>query len=651
VLLFGDGHYDYKGILTTEPNWVPPYESSESIVQILSYASDDFFAMHESGNPRVSLALGRIPVATPREAATAVDKIISYENNRSFDSWKTRVTYVADDGLTSTGDDGTIHTSQADLLAQNYTPALVDKRKIYIVGYPTVNSSSGRRKPEANTAIIDAINRGTLLINYTGHGNPEVWAHEAVFTREESLPKLTNADRLTFLVAATCDFARYDNPLEQSAGEELFVMEGGGSVGVLTSSRAVYSFQNAQFNNTFYTELFKRDSAGDFSRLGDAMYRTKQILYGTNDIKYHLFADPAMRLALPKQIARVDSINGSSLEVTVDVPTLGTMSVEGQITDPDGSVRTDFNGKALLELYDSKQRVFVPEWGLFFYEVNGSVLYRGEISVTGGRFSGVAPIPKDVSYANNPARVAVYAWDQAGDATGFSESVRIAGTDTTAAVDTTGPRMDIYFNDEAFRPGDVTAPGSTMLVVLEDESGINTSTAGIGHRLEARFSALSQPVDLTEFYKSHLDTYQSGQVTFVIPELPEGRQSVTVKAWDTRNNSSEQELFFEVQAESELDVFNVMNFPNPFSRSTRFTFQRSATDPIRVEVKIYTVAGRLIQILELPSSADRFVEIEWDGRDRDGNELANGVYFYKVITRSMSGGDTREVLGKLAVLR
>jgi flagellar hook assembly protein FlgD len=94
-----------------------------------------------------------------------------------------------------------------------------------------------------------------------------------------------------------------------------------------------------------------------------------------------------------------------------------------------------------------------------------------------------------------------------------------------------------------------------------------------------------------------------------------------------------------------------MNFPNPFSRSTRFTFQRSATDPIRVEVKIYTVAGRLIQILELPSSADRFVEIEWDGRDRDGNELANGVYFYKVITRSMSGGDTREVLGKLAVLR
>ncbi len=651
VLLFGDGHYDYKGILTTERNWIPPYESDESIVQILSYASDDFFVLLDEGNPRVSLAAGRIPVGSAAEAATVVDKIISYESNRSFDSWKTRVTYVADDGLTSTGDDGTIHTVQADALAQTYTPAMMDKRKIYIVGYPTVSSASGRRKPEANKAIIDAINRGTLMINYTGHGNPEVWAHEWVFTREESLPKLTNRDRLTFLVAATCDFARYDNPLEQSAGEEIFVMNGGGSVGVMTSSRAVYSFQNAQFNNTFYTEVFKRDSAGSFSRLGDAMYRTKQILYGTNDLKYHLFADPAMRLAVPEEIATVDSVNGSSLAITVDVPTLGTMKVDGRITRPDGSERSDFNGRALLELYDAKQRILVPEWGSFSYEVNGSILYRGEVSVTGGRFSGVAPVPKDVSYGENPARIAVYAWDDVEDATGFTERVRIAGTDTTVAVDTTGPRMAIYFNDEAFRSGDVTPPGSSMLVMLEDESGINTSTAGIGHRLEARFSALAQPVDLTDYYRSNLDTYQGGRVSFVIPELPEGRQSVRVKAWDTRNNSSEEELFFEVRAASDLDVYNVMNFPNPFNRSTRFTFQRSSSEPIRVEIKVYTVAGRLIQILELPSTFDRFVEVEWDGRDRDGNEIANGVYFYKVITRSLSGGDTREVIGKLAVLR
>jgi len=358
-----------------------------------------------------------------------------------------------------------------------------------------------------------------------------------------------------------------------------------------------------------------------------------------------------MRLALPENIARIDSINGSSLAVVVNVPTLGTMVVEGEITNPDGTARANLDGRALLEVYDSKQQIAVPEWGSFSYEVNGSILYRGEISVAGGRFSGVAPIPKDVSYASNPARISVYAWDQTTDATGFTESVRIAGTDTTAAIDTTGPHIEVYFNDEAFRPGDVTAPGSTLLIKLDDASGINTSTAGIGHRLEARFSALPQAVDLTEHYRSNLDTYQSGQVSFPAPELPEGRQSVIVKAWDTRNNSSEEQLSFEVRASSDLDIYNVMNFPNPFSHSTRFTFQRSSTEPVEVEIKVYTVGGRLIQVLEIPTTGDRFVELEWDGRDRDGNEIANGVYFYKVITRSMNGGDSREVLGKLAVLR
>jgi flagellar hook assembly protein FlgD len=94
-----------------------------------------------------------------------------------------------------------------------------------------------------------------------------------------------------------------------------------------------------------------------------------------------------------------------------------------------------------------------------------------------------------------------------------------------------------------------------------------------------------------------------------------------------------------------------MNFPNPFSRSTTFTFQRPSTEPVEVEVKIYTLSGRLIQVLQPGSSTDRFVQIPWDGRDRDGSEVANGVYFYKVITRSLTEGKSVEAIGKLAVLR
>ena len=71
--------------------------------------------------------------------------------------WRNRITFVADDGKTSSGDDGNLHTKQTDSLAERYTPDSFEKRKIYIVEYPTVNSASGRRKPAANADIIDAV--------------------------------------------------------------------------------------------------------------------------------------------------------------------------------------------------------------------------------------------------------------------------------------------------------------------------------------------------------------------------------------------------------------------------------------------------------------------------------------------------------------
>jgi flagellar hook assembly protein FlgD len=95
----------------------------------------------------------------------------------------------------------------------------------------------------------------------------------------------------------------------------------------------------------------------------------------------------------------------------------------------------------------------------------------------------------------------------------------------------------------------------------------------------------------------------------------------------------------------------VYNFPNPVSGSTVFTFQRTSTEPIDVQVKIYTIAGRLVLNMAFPSVMDRFVRIPWDGRDQNGDQLSNGVYFYKIITRTPSGAQSEEALGKLTMLR
>jgi len=263
---------------------------------------------------------------------------------------------------------------------------------------------------------------------------------------------------------------------------------------------------------------------------------------------------------------------------------------------------------------------------------------------------GTFPIPKDVSYGTDRSRISLYASNDSTDAVGYTENFSITGT-SVATIDTTGPNINISFDNQSSHTGGVIAPDATMIVELTDSSGINTSTAGIGHKLEATLDASQKTFDLTGFYRGNLDTYQSGQIRYQFTALPEGRHTISVKAWDIYNNSSSAEAFFEVRAASQLSLYNVFNVPNPFARTTTFTFQRTSNDPIDIDIKVYTVAGRLIQTLETSSIVDRFVQIPWDGRDRDGNELANGVYLYRVIAKSLDRTSTSEVIGKLAVLR
>jgi len=103
---------------------------------------------------------------------------------------------------------------------------------------------------------------------------------------------------------------------------------------------------------------------------------------------------------------------------------------------------------------------------------------------------------------------------------------------------------------------------------------------------------------------------------------------------------------------NELVIDNVYNYPNPFRSNTTFTFQKNNIDsPVDVRIKVYTVAGRLIREIERNSIIENFVKVDWDGKDEDGNIIANGTYLYKLIVKSTDGEFNKSVLGKLAVVR
>lgn len=653
VLLFGDGDYDYKRIIARGTNWIPPWETAESVKPLDTYAPEDDFVIFNTAD-RVNMGAGRLAARSLADANAMVDKIIAYENASERDPWKMRVTFVADDGLAAPGEDnGFTHVSHAEAVAR-HLPPMFEQRKIYLFQYPTVFAAGGRRKPAVNEAIHDQVNEGTVLLNFSGHGNPRLWTHENVFVRETDFAFLRNAGKYFFLLAATCNFSEFDAVNDQSGGELLVSMPGG-AIGVFSATRVVFAWENLLLNEAFVTNMFQVNAMGTVipQRLGDVLYRTKQTRTADNDRKYFLLGDPAIIMAFPKLSATIDSINGVPTTEVAQLKALGRASVRASVRDSLALPPRAFNGQAQIVVYDADQTASIvdPRSGTYTYRVGGNVLFRGEQSVTDGAMSANFVVPKDISYGNQLGRIVSYFWNGSEDGAGYTTNVRIGGTDSLAASDTKGPGIELFMDSRGFRSGDLVGSAPTLIADLSDSSGINTSGAGIGHRLEAWLDGSPESIDLSNFYKSKRDTYQEGTVEYRLSGLTDGTHRLRLRAWDTYNNSSTEETVFDVGTSMGLRLSNVFNYPNPMTTSTLFTFEQNQVSGIDAEVRIYTVAGRLIQTLAAANVTDQRIQIPWDARDRDGDAVANGVYLYKVTARTSDGRYTSEVLGKLSILR
>ncbi|NWF50696.1 MAG: T9SS type A sorting domain-containing protein [Ignavibacteriaceae bacterium] len=135
------------------------------------------------------------------------------------------------------------------------------------------------------------------------------------------------------------------------------------------------------------------------------------------------------------------------------------------------------------------------------------------------------------------------------------------------------------------------------------------------------------------------------------PNLPDGENFISLYTVD--NNGLMQstpsfEKYFRVS--SELKLLEVFNYPNPFKESTAFTFKLTQI-PDELRIKIYSIAGRLIRNISLKASQLNydFNRITWDGRDEDGDVVANGVYIYKVIITKSDKSES--ITQKLSIVR
>ncbi len=708
VLLFGDGHYDYRGIKDggDENNWVPTYQTENSRDDKRSFTSDDYFALLDPGEglwrgnaERIDVGIGRFPVRTPEGAAAVVRKVKRYEDPATLGDWRTRYTLLADDHRPNSWDTD-LHIDNAedlDGLVEELAPDL-NVQKIYTATYPLEQTALGARYPGATQDVIRGFGEGTLLWNYSGHGGAGALADEKLITRDQ-IRVLDNFDRLAILITATCSFGRYDLVDAQSAGEEFVLNADGGAVAIFTTSRVVFTgtdttSANLGMNVALNRFLLRPGADGRPRRLGEAYRLAKGIDAGAqfNNRKFNLLGDPAMRIGLPERDVRITAVNGTDIGGGDGVPAatpvlegeaqgsglpglpelraLELARIEGEVLRPDGERDAGFDGEVEVTVFDVERDLVLPPevpiryTGDGIYDQRVDLLYRGRASVRDGRWDAEFVVPRDVSYAGEPGRISAYVSTGGGlDGQGFTEDVLIATTAGAPLNDTEGPEVRLFLDDTTFVAGGLVGEEPVLIARLADENGINAAGTGVGHELLLTVDgAQGESVNLGGFYRSDLDTYQRGEVRYTLPELAPGPHTLTLTAWDVANNPTTATLDFVVAESDRLTVRNAYPYPNPTTGPTRFVFEHNQPPgtPARVQVRVYTLSGRPVRTLDgvetLPDGtlAGPLVQIPWDGRDEDLDGLATGVYLYKLRVEVDRGEGERlvtEQIERLAVIR
>lgn len=662
MLLLGKGSYDYKNRLVDNKNFVPIYESRNSLHPLLTYSSDDYFGFLETNegnwgedvvvNHSMDIAIGRIPVKTASEAATVVDKIIKYETDRELiGSWNKKIVFVADDGSISDGFTSE-HQSQANDLAQYIEDSngAFDIRKIFIGAYQKQVSPSGEKVAQVNQELVNIFNTGALLINYTGHGGERVWADEKIFD-DLAIMKLENKI-MPFLVTATCEFGRQDDPLFPSGAELVLLQKNGGAIGLVTTSRPVNSFTNFQLNQSFY-EAFLTIENGQYLSSGEIFRRTKnESLSGVSNRNFSLIGDPTLRLHMPKKSIRVTEVKTSNNSTTLKA--LSNVIIKGEVTNMEGStVDASFSGILNMILFDKETSYTTigrnnPPYN---YQQWDNALFRGKATVTNGQFEIQFVMPKNIAYTIGEGKLSLYAFDKNNnwEASGYSDDFTVGSSEPNPATDTTPPLMELYIGDITFKNGGVANHNTTLLAKLSDENGINISGYGIGNSLMGALDN-DQVFILNDYYEADTDDYTKGTIAFPLTDLTPGKHTIVVKAWDTYNNPVEATIHFEVIGKDNFTIETFGNYPNPFITSTTlfFTHNRSGDD-LQATLTLFDYSGQKVGSydFELLTSTYQVNLLELSRNDDIFINRNGAIYFARLVVRSLTNGSKNERVTKL----
>jgi hypothetical protein len=649
LLLFGDATYDYRNRYKNQSpaqrnNWIPVYESRESLNPVYTYSSDDYYGFLETGeggwgestigDHTMDIGVGRLPVKSAREAETIVDKLIRYESGRALGSWRNSVKFVADDG------DGNIHQRHADELAKLIQPKFLPSR-IFLDEYPQTTATEGPKAPVINAAIKAGIANGSLILNYTGHGGVSGWAEEQVLTLAD-MQSARGIDNLPLLFTATCDFGRYDDPGTVSGAEIMVLSPRGAAIGAISTTRPVYSSTNFTISKAFYESLMKPSQG---RRMGDFFKETKNnSLVGSLNRNFALLGDPSMKFGPSGKGVRWN-LPPDTLRVSQKV------KLQAEVYDHATGMRDSlFEGQARITVYD-KQTVFKtlgsdgdPE----SYSEFRSKLFDGSVSVTNGMFTCEFVMPGNIDERFGIGRASVFAVQADSSFYASGQLDMVVGGSTELLADHTPPQVSGYLNSPAFKDGDTVEPSSVLWLKLSDENGINISRGDRSHDITMTLND-TLTIILNDYFVSSLDDYRSGMIRYPFDNLPTGKYIVRVKVWDTHTNSSEIAFGFLVEAARGIAINKLKVFPNPFEKNLSFELEQSrANEDIEIVLNVLSGNGQRLESF-------RWQYYNSEPTIRESLELTQlgsrispyRMLLYQVIIRSLKDNTAAQKAGQL----
>ncbi|MDP6966548.1 MAG: type IX secretion system sortase PorU [Candidatus Marinimicrobia bacterium] len=640
VLLLGDGDYDYRNLSQNSHNMVPTFQSG----QTFTTSSDDRFTYLDGKVPE--MAIGRFPAVSLADAENMVDKTIAYENNPDIGLWRRRITLIADDfARPSFGSIELTHTKNSEEVAA-MIPKTLETRKIYMEEFPAVNDGSqyGVTKPGASEALFDLLEQGTALLNYIGHGSAYQWAQEGLLSSARGdLSSINTGAKLPVWVAATCSWGKYDRVEGSAMSEDIMRDAENGGIAIISTNGLITFSANRNFILNLFASFFPEQSVDDLT-LGAIYSSIKDGSTGSE--MFHLFGDPGLTIALPSDTVTVTDVSPDTLvaletgsysgSVMADAPTQG----EGYVIIYDAD-------RTVSRIYEHEE--YTEE---MTYSLLGRTLFRGLLPYTGGLFQGEFILPKDINYATTDGQLTVFLHGSAGDdlwqGLGMKEGLILTGG-TSNPVDSDGPLISFAYGERGVEWGDHIAESGQLTVILSDPLGINV-TEEVGHTVRAWFNDDENSAkNITDRFVYDAGSYTSGSLDLSLSDLPKGESHITVEAWDNANNPNQKSISFHITADEELRLTNVFNYPNPFSDKTQFGFE--VNREAEVTIKIFTLSGVLVKVIEPMESYYGYTHIDWNGRDDFEGDIANGAYLYQITAVPVDGGKKAKHIGKIAKYR